>query len=92
MAETNTKAPVYRYFTADLLTNEILAEVPFRGVSYERAIKGAGRFGGGSPGGHREHPARRALSKALSFHCHRRRLGSAVTEGSPRKGVRGQVT
>lgn len=46
MAETNTKAPVYRYFTADLLTNEILAEVPFRGVSYERAIKGAGRFGG----------------------------------------------
>jgi hypothetical protein len=46
MAETNTKAPVYRYFTADILTNEILAEVPFRGVSYERAIKGAGRFGG----------------------------------------------
>jgi hypothetical protein len=46
MAETKTKAPVYRYFTADLLTNEILAEVPFRGVSYERAIKGAGRFGG----------------------------------------------
>ena len=46
MAETKTKAPVYRYFTADLLSNEILAEVPFRGVSYERAIKGAGRFGG----------------------------------------------
>jgi hypothetical protein len=46
MAETNTKAPVYRYFTADLLSNEILAEVPFRGVSYERAIKGAGRFAG----------------------------------------------
>jgi len=46
MAETNAKAPVYRYFTADLLTNEILSEIPFKGVTYERAIKGAGRFSG----------------------------------------------
>lgn len=42
-------APVYRYYTADLLTNEILSEIPFRGVSYERAIKGAGGFSGSIP-------------------------------------------
>lgn len=42
-------APVYRYFTADLLTNEILAEIPFRGVSWERALKGAGAFSGKIP-------------------------------------------
>ena len=48
MVETGL-APVYRYYTADLLTNEILAEIPFRGVSYERAIKGAGGFSGSIP-------------------------------------------
>lgn len=36
----------YRYFTTDLLTNEILAEIPFKSVSYERAIKSAGAFEG----------------------------------------------
>jgi hypothetical protein len=50
-------------------------------------VRGAGRPGGGPAGGHREHPARRDLSKALSSHGHRRRLGSTVTEGSPRKSV-----
>jgi hypothetical protein len=49
MAENTGLAPVYRYYTADLLTNEILAEIPFRGVSYERAIKGAGSFTGSIP-------------------------------------------
>jgi hypothetical protein len=38
--------PVYRYFTADLLTNTVLAEIPFVDVSYERAIKAAGAFSG----------------------------------------------
>jgi hypothetical protein len=42
-------APVYRYFTADLLTNEILEEIPFRGVSYQRALNGAGSFSGSIP-------------------------------------------
>lgn len=42
-------APVYRYFTADLLTNEIISEIPLRGVSWERALKGAGRFSGQIP-------------------------------------------
>ena len=43
---TSGDAYTYRYFTADLLTNEIIAEVPFKGVSYERALKGAGSFSG----------------------------------------------
>lgn len=37
---------VYRYFTADLLSNTLLAEIPFKGVTYERALKGAGAFSG----------------------------------------------
>ena len=49
MAENTGLAPVYRYYTADLLTNEILAEIPFRSVSYERAIKSAGSFSGSIP-------------------------------------------
>lgn len=49
MAQDPELAPVYRYFTADLLTNEILSEIPFRGVSYERAVKGAGAFSGKIP-------------------------------------------
>lgn len=36
----------YRYYTTDLLTNQILAEIPFKGVSYERALKAAGGFSG----------------------------------------------
>jgi hypothetical protein len=40
---------VYRYFTADILSNSIIAEIPLKGVSYERAIKGAGNFSGRIP-------------------------------------------
>lgn len=36
----------YRYFTADLLTNKVFGEIPFKSVSYERALKGAGAFSG----------------------------------------------
>jgi hypothetical protein len=42
-------AAEYRYFTTDLLSNTLLAEIPFSGVSYERAIKGAGAFSGKVP-------------------------------------------
>jgi hypothetical protein len=42
-------APVYRYFTADLLTNEVIAEIPFQGVTYKRALKAAGEFTGNIP-------------------------------------------
>jgi hypothetical protein len=43
------KVALYRYITADLLSNQVIAEIPFKGVSYERAIKGAGKFGGTVP-------------------------------------------
>jgi hypothetical protein len=36
--------PVYRYYVADLMT--VLAEIPFTGVTYDRALKGAGTFSG----------------------------------------------
>ncbi len=45
----DTVVPTYRYFTTDLLTNTLLSEIPFTGVSYERAIKGAGSFSGSIP-------------------------------------------
>lgn len=40
---------IYKYFTADLLSNEIISEIPFKGVSYERSIKAAGAFSGKIP-------------------------------------------
>lgn len=46
MADTFIK---YRYFLTDLVSNKILAEVPFTGVSYERALKSAGSFSGNVP-------------------------------------------
>lgn len=49
MPVTSTTAPVYRYFTVDLLSNALIAEIPFKGVSYERALKGAGSFSGSIP-------------------------------------------
>lgn len=39
----------YRYFLYDLLSNTFLAEVPFKNVSYGRAIKEAGQFRGSIP-------------------------------------------
>lgn len=39
----------YRYFIADFLTNSVIAELPFTGVSYERALNGAGSFSGKIP-------------------------------------------
>lgn len=49
MTDNTVSSPVYRYFTVDLLSNEILEEIPFRGVSYQRTIKGAGSFSGSIP-------------------------------------------
>ena len=39
----------YRYFLTDLLSNTLLAEIPFEGVSFTRAVKGAGSFSGKVP-------------------------------------------
>jgi hypothetical protein len=49
MKELVPLAPEYRYFTVDFLSNETLAEIPYRGVSYGRAVKGAGEFKGKIP-------------------------------------------
>jgi hypothetical protein len=40
---------VYRYFLTDLLSNQVIAEVPFKGVSYERVNRRAGAFSGSIP-------------------------------------------
>lgn len=42
-------APEYRYYTADLLSNQVLTEIPFRGVSYSKGLNGAGSFSGSIP-------------------------------------------
>jgi hypothetical protein len=49
MAAVDTVAAQYRYFTTDLLTNTVLAEIPFSGVSFARSIKAAGSFSGNIP-------------------------------------------
>lgn len=36
----------YRYFVCDLMTNALLAEIPFKGVSYSRSLTEAGTFTG----------------------------------------------
>ena len=40
---------VYRYFLTDLLSNQIIGEVPFSGVSFERTNRRAGSFSGTIP-------------------------------------------
>jgi hypothetical protein len=40
---------VYRYFLTDLLSNQIIGEVPFSGVSFERTNRRAGSFSGKIP-------------------------------------------
>ena len=34
----------YRYFACDLMTGELLAEIPFKSVSYSRSLTEAGNF------------------------------------------------
>ncbi len=36
----------YRYFVVDIISNELLAEIPFTGVSYSRSLREAGEFSG----------------------------------------------
>lgn len=45
----DSSKPSYRYLTTDLLTQDVLAEIPFKGVSFERAIRTAGTFTGTIP-------------------------------------------
>jgi hypothetical protein len=46
MAIRDNTAAQYRYFVTNLVTNELIAEIPFKGVSYERVLTGAGTFSG----------------------------------------------
>ena len=39
-------AAKYTYYTVDIVTNKILAQIPFEDVSYERTLKGSGSFDG----------------------------------------------
>jgi hypothetical protein len=39
----------YRYFLTDLVSNNVVAEIPFSGVSYERVLRRAGSFSGSIP-------------------------------------------
>lgn len=50
MIDTSPKKPaLYRYITCNVLTNEIVAEIPFQDVSYSRTLKDAGTFSGTIP-------------------------------------------
>ena len=44
MVNGDSYSPEYRFFTTDLLTNRILSEVPFTGVSYQLSLINAGTF------------------------------------------------
>ena len=39
----------YRYYLTDLVTNQVIAELPFSGVSYQRLLRKAGSFSGQIP-------------------------------------------
>jgi hypothetical protein len=39
----------YRFFLTDLLSNEIISEVPFKNISYSRELRRAGKFSGKIP-------------------------------------------
>ncbi len=46
LTSPDNEAVDYRYFVCDLMTNELLAEIPFKGVSYSRSLTEAGKFTG----------------------------------------------
>ena len=46
LVSQEAEAVEYRYYVCDLMTGELLVEVPFRGVSYSRSLNEAGNFSG----------------------------------------------
>ena len=46
---TTVEPAIYSYITADLLTNRVLSQIPFTGVSFERYLSKAGTFSGSIP-------------------------------------------
>jgi hypothetical protein len=49
MARNEIVLAEYRYYVADLLTNNVIAEIPFTNVGFERALSKAGSFSGEIP-------------------------------------------
>lgn len=47
--DPQNQAVEYRYFVCDLMTNQVLAEIPFKNVSYSRTLSDAGAFTGDVP-------------------------------------------
>lgn len=43
---TSANAPRYKYYTVDLISNQLIGEIPFEDVSYEKSLKQAGAFDG----------------------------------------------
>lgn len=48
-SDTSLTDITYRYFLTDLVTNSVIAELPFTGVSYQRVLRKAGEFSGTIP-------------------------------------------
>lgn len=48
-SDTTLTDVTYRYFLTDLVSNQVISEVPFSGVSYERQLRKAGSFSGTIP-------------------------------------------
>lgn len=46
MANIDRLSPEYRFFTTDLLTNQVISEIPLNGVSYETSLVNAGNCSG----------------------------------------------
>ena len=46
LVSQEAEAVEYRYYVCDIMTGELLVEVPFRGVSYSRSLNEAGNFSG----------------------------------------------
>ena len=47
--DPQNQAVEYRYFVCDLMTNDVLAEIPFKSVSYSKTLNDAGSFSGDVP-------------------------------------------
>lgn len=46
---TPEKAAKYEYYAVDIVTNKVLAQIPFQDVTFERTLKGSGAFDGMVP-------------------------------------------
>jgi hypothetical protein len=46
---TPEKAAKYEYYVVDIVTNKVLAQIPFQDVTFERTLKGSGSFDGMVP-------------------------------------------